>query len=100
MIKLIKIHCLADFKIHCFFNNEQEGLLDLKRVLKGDFASTILQEQVFKKAKIGDLGEIYWEGIAKIQDWDGKIISCAYDMSPEFVYLNATNLGNIANLEV
>ena len=32
---------MADFKIHCFFNNEQEGLLDLKRVLKGDFASTM-----------------------------------------------------------
>lgn len=88
MIKLIKIHCLADFKIHCFFNNGEEGLLDLKSILKDDFAVKILQEQVFKKAKIGDLGEIYWEGIAKIQDLGGNSIPCAYDMSPEFVYEN------------
>ena len=53
------------------------------------YARRIFDADVFRQAKIGSLGEIYWENIAEIKMLDGKIQPCNYDISPEFAYLNS-----------
>ncbi len=94
MIKVIKIKCLKGFQIHCFFNNGEERLLNLSTILKDAYSKKIMNELIFKKAKIGALGQIYWEGVAQIKELNGSLSPCAYDMSGEFVYHNAKPFKN------
>jgi hypothetical protein len=51
-----------------------------------------MDNNIYKAAKIGSFGEIYGEEIAEMKDYDGSIIPCNYDMSPEFVYQNSTKI--------
>jgi GR25 family glycosyltransferase involved in LPS biosynthesis len=46
--------------------------------------------EVFKEAKIGQFGEIYWENIGEIKELDGSVSLCEFDVSPEFVFYNST----------
>ena len=56
---------------------------------KNKFTQKILSPVVFKKALIGSFGEITWQGEGEMKDLQGKILSCEYDISPEFAYYNS-----------
>ena len=100
MKKVTKIIFLTEYKLHCFFNNGEERLLDVPAILKDKYAKKIMNEHIFKKAKVGDLGEIYWEGIGEIKQLDGSLTPCNYDMSPEFVYINSKPFKNNPTFQV
>ncbi len=91
MKKVEKIICQHPFVIRCFFNNGEERLLNLEDVLdrKQKFAKKIFKDNVFKEAKVGSFGQVYWENIAEIKTLEGKMEPCEYDLSPEFVYMNS-----------
>ena len=89
MNKITDISFLELFKILCTFSNGEQRILDLNSTLKDKYSKKIFNEDVFSQAKIGSLGEIYWEGIAEIKDLNGKIIPCEYDISPEFAHVNS-----------
>ena len=93
MIKAEKIIEAKPYYIICRFNNGEVKKLFVEPIIlqqKNIFgAEKILDSQIFPLVKIGELGQLYWENIAQMKDEKGKIISCEYDMSPEFVYQNS-----------
>jgi hypothetical protein len=91
MFKVINISVLDSFQIQCSFNTGETKILDLTKTLdqNNKFVKKLIENDRYKSAKIGLFGEIYWENIGEIKDYDGSIISCEYDISPEFAYYNS-----------
>jgi len=85
---------IEGFSLLCKFNNGELRELDVKKVLAhkedDEYVNRILTPTVFPSVKIGEIGQLLWENVARMQDYDGKWIPCEYDMSPEFVYHNST----------
>ena len=94
MYKIIDIAFLDKFQLVCHFNNGEKRILDLTTSLdfSDKFAKKVIEKDTFKKAKIGMFGELLWEEVGKIKDFDGSIISCAYDISPEFAYFHSSKI--------
>lgn len=90
MNKVQKISALEPFKLICSFSNGEERILDLALVLKDKYGKKILKDELlFKKAKIGIFGEIYWDHVGAIIDLQGEEQPCEYDISPEFAYIHS-----------
>ena len=94
MIKIKDILPQKEYKIVCIFNTGEKRLLDLKQTLDQNdkYAKKIFNKDVFYQVKLGEFGEIYWDGIAEIIDLDGNPVICEYDISPEFAYNNSIPL--------
>lgn len=91
MRRVQKIELIGDTKIVCFFKNGEQRLLDLSATLKDKYGKLVTSDKsTYLKAKIGHFGEISWEGLAEMKDYDGNSINCSYDMSAEFAYQNST----------
>ena len=43
----------------------------------------------YKTVKIGEFGQLYWDGIAEIKTLDRKLIPTEFDICPDFVYLSS-----------
>jgi len=97
MIKITEISIKEPFKIICTFNTSEIKILDLKKVLDGrnQYAKKILDTSIYAKVKIGEFGELTWENMAKMKDENGELISCAYDISPEFAYHHSVSYGKL-----
>lgn len=90
MHKIKKISFISPDKLICIFSNEEERILDLGLSLDDQFARKILNdEHIFRQARVGELGQIYWENVGEIIDCNGKVLPCQYDISPEFAYINS-----------
>lgn len=91
MFKVTNISILDFYKIQCSFNTGETKILDLTTSLdqNNKFVKKLIKNDTYKFAKIGSFGEIYWENIGEIKDYDGTIIPCEYDISPEFAYYNS-----------
>lgn len=87
MLKIEVIQFLDSHKILCFFNTGEKRVLDICLALnQTNKLVKIVHPDVFRMAKIGLFGEIYWDQIGEIKELDGSISSCVYDISPEFAY--------------
>jgi hypothetical protein len=90
MKKIIKIEFCENNQIICHFDNNELRIIDLSKTIKDKYITKILSDEtIFKSAKIGEFGELYWANAAEIKDLNGKIIPCEYDISPEFAYYNS-----------
>lgn len=91
MKRVVEISVSKPFKLLCLFNNGENRVLDLEKVLDRNqkFTKAIFNDNVFTNVKIDSFGGIFWEGIAEIKDLDGTTKPCEYDISPEFVYHNS-----------
>ena len=94
MYKVTNISILDEFQIQCTFNTGETKLLDVSKSLdiKNKFVQKLMDNNTYKAAKIGSFGEIYWENVGEMKDYDGTIIACAYDISPEFAYYHSTKI--------
>jgi hypothetical protein len=94
MLKIQSIEILDSHKILCVFNTGETRILDITLSLDSTnkLVKKLANQDVFKNAKIGQFGEIYWEEIGEIRELDGSISSCVYDISPEFVFYNSTKV--------
>lgn len=94
MRRVAKITHEIPFILNCEFDNGEIRSLDLEKVLDKNqkFVNKIFEESIFKQAKLGIFGEIYWDGIAEIRQLDGSIKACNYDISPEFAYSHSEPL--------
>jgi hypothetical protein len=88
MLKVEGIQFLDSQKILCFFNTGEKKILDIRLALDqtNNLVKKLVNPDVFKNAKIGLFGEIYWDQVGEIKELDGSVSSCAYDISPEFAY--------------
>ncbi|MFY0650805.1 MAG: DUF2442 domain-containing protein [Cyclobacteriaceae bacterium] len=87
---------MDSYRVLCIFENGERRILNLHEVLdKSDkYASKLFEEEIYKEAKVGSLGQIYWNGIAEMTNLDGTSETCEYDISPEFAYHNSSEIGN------
>jgi len=92
MNRIINISIQENFRILYSFKNGEQRIFGMPKVLNPDkkFVNKIFNTEVFKNAKIGSFGEIYWNNIAEMRGLKGEIIPCEYDISPEFIYSNST----------
>ena len=99
MNRITKISIIKPYKLLCFFNNGEQRILDLKKVLdpKKKFASKVFDLATFNKVKIDSFGGICWEGIAEMKDLEGNTIPCEYDICPDFAYLNSVSIEETHN---
>jgi len=95
MNKIIDISIKEPFKILCTFKNGENRMFNLEQSLDKNkkYTNKILSQDVFNAIKVGSLGELYWDGIAKMKDLNGDMISCEYDICPDFVYVNSVLIG-------
>jgi hypothetical protein len=95
MIKPIEIIEVQPFYLVCKFNNGEIKKILIEPILKSQnnklAEQKILDTKFFITVQLGELGQIYWDNAAQMIDKDGKLISCEYDMSPEFVYANSVS---------
>jgi hypothetical protein len=94
MYKVTNIFILDAFQIQCTFNTGETKLLDVSKSLDANnkFVQKLMNNNTYKDAKIGSFGEIYWENIGEMKDYDGTVIACDYDISPEFAYYYSTKI--------
>lgn len=82
MNKIVHIQLFDTYSILCTFENGHSKELDVLPVIENHLHISGVEKlrnlPVFKQAKIGDLGQILWEGILE----NGM----EYDISPEFAY--------------
>jgi hypothetical protein len=99
MLKINDIKLIDNHKILCFFNTGEKRIFNVTSIINEEnkFSIKLNQPHIFKKAKVGLFGEIYWDGIAEMKDYEGKTIPCEYDISPEFVYQNSDLFSEIEN---
>jgi len=90
MIKPIKIVDIAPYYIVCLFNNGELRKFTVEPIFFSKVNKSIIDNifsiNTFNTAKIGTLGQLYWDNVATMKDEKGNPISCEYDISPEFVY--------------
>ncbi len=90
MKKIVELYIEKPFVLLCVFANGEKRLFDLSNSLNDKYAKKLMNEEVFRQAKIGSFGEVYWENVAEIRNLKGELEPCQYDMSAEFVYENST----------
>lgn len=91
MRKIIKIEIMDNYIIRCEFDNGEMRDLDIKTFMdrNGKYSKKVYDLSVFNKVKLGDFGQIYWDGIAKMRTLDGNLIPTEYDICPDFAYMNS-----------
>lgn len=88
---------MDDYIIRCEFDNGEIRDLDITTFMdrNGVYSKHVYDKSVFSKVKLGEFGQLYWEGIAKIKTLDGNINPTEYDICPDFAYMNSIALSMI-----
>ena len=99
MKKIQNIEILEDYKIRCEFNNGEVRDLDITTFMDraGNYSKKVYDKSVFCKVKLGEFGQLYWEGIAEMKTLEGKIIPADYDICPDFAYMNSVPIALTLN---
>lgn len=92
MIRVTQISVIPNYNLICRFNSGEIKKLDILPLIKGHGHLTgvesLLNEDIFKNARIGQFGEILWEKIVKTE-YNNEVLYWDYDISPEFAYQNS-----------
>jgi len=92
MIRVTQISVITNYNLICKFSSGEIKKLDVlplierHRHLTG--VESLLNEDIFKNARIGQFGEILWEKIVTTA-YDNEVLCWDYDISPEFAYQNS-----------
>ena len=80
MRKIVKIATKKPYRLICHFNNGEVRILNVETIVdkKQKYAAKIFDEDVFGQVKVG--------AFAEIKDYNGDMIICDYDISPELAY--------------
>ena len=81
---ITKIIDVNPFEITVEFNNSEKRKINFIPILE-NFPS-LKNENVFRSVSLDDYPTIKWDGLAKIQDYDGKIISAPLDFCPDTLF--------------
>jgi hypothetical protein len=87
MKKVIQVSYFEDYKLKLVFNNLDQKVLDFLPIIQKDLIqfeslNKLLDKDLFKTVQIGEMGELYWEGLIEYED--GNIWN--YDISPELCF--------------
>ncbi len=91
MLRVIEIVPIAPFVLRCKFNNLVVKSLEIKSIIENhkhiNGVESLLNEEIFNNAGIGEFGEIVWRKIVR-GSYNGVETLWDYDISPEYVYEN------------
>jgi hypothetical protein len=94
MLKIEKIISIEPYEIVSKFNNGETKKLNILPIIQNhiefDGVEKLLDEKIFKTAKLGVFTEIYWKKIVKTSKneiWN-------YDISPEYFYENGIEIND------
>jgi hypothetical protein len=94
MIRITDIKVTPPYNLICRFNSGDIKQLDVLPIIKQHKhligVEKLLNEEVFKKVRIGEFGEIVWDKIV-ITEHNGEQICWDYDISPEYAFQHATD---------
>ncbi len=92
MIKTTAIESIDPYFLICRLSNNAVKRLDVYPLIQNhkelEGIEKLLDAQTFKKARIGEMGEIVWDKIIKI-NYQGEELIWDYDISPEFAFEHA-----------
>lgn len=94
MRKIVKIEVMENYIIRCKFDNGEIRDLDITKFMdrNGKYSGQVYDKELFSKVKLGEFGQLYWEGIAEMKDAQGNAIPADYDICPDFAYMNSIAL--------
>lgn len=98
MKKVIQVSYFEDYKLKLVFNNLDQKVLDFLPIIQKDLIQfeslkKLLDKDLFKKVQIGEMGELFWEGL--IEYPNGSIWN--YDISPELCFEISIPIGEYKN---
>ncbi len=92
MIKITAIESIDPYFLICRFSNNTVKKLDVYPLIQNhkrlEGIEKLLDVETFKKARIGEMGEIVWDKIIKTT-YHGEELIWDYDISPEFAFEHA-----------
>ena len=94
MNKIIEITEIGKYYCMCMFSNGEVKKINVEPLIKthaDNLTKDFFDFSVFKEVKIGSMGQLYWSNCSTMKDEAGNIISCEYDISPEFIFYNSEN---------
>lgn len=91
MRKIIHMTVMPNYIIRCEFDNGDIRDLDITTCIdrNGKYSKHLYDKNVFSKVKLGEFGQLYWEGIAEMKDLNGEVIPAEYDICPDFAYMHS-----------
>ncbi len=93
MIKVISIEKIEPYYLVCRFNNQVVKKLDIYPLIQQhknlQGIDQLMANEIFNKARIGEMGEIVWDKIITTKHLNETIV-WDYDISPEFAYEHAS----------
>ena len=92
MIRVTQISVLPNYNLECRFSSGEIKKLDVLPLIERHRhligVESLLNENIFKDAQIGQFGEIVWKKIVTTTNND-EVMCWDYDISPEFAYQNS-----------
>jgi hypothetical protein len=92
LLKVQKIIEIKPYFIVCEFNNGVKKKLEILPLIENHAHLSGIEQlenlEIFSKASIGAMGEIFWAKIIKSKSnevWD-------YDISPEYIFYNGSSM--------
>lgn len=90
MLKILEVEIKSPYKLKCKFNTGETKLFNVLPVIQNHHlingVSELLNDDIFKKVIVGQMGEILWKNIVKEENSDTYF---DYDISAEYVYENS-----------
>ena len=95
MLRITEIIEISPYYLVCSFNNGIVKKLELLPIIENhkhlNGVQNLLDETTFSHARIGEFGEIVWDGIVKTTE-NNIVTLWDYDISPEYAFQNSTTL--------
>jgi hypothetical protein len=95
-LKIQKIISIEPYSVVCRFNNGIVRQLDIKPLIENHTKlkgiDKLLNENIFRRVRIGKMGELLWKKVVEESDSDNKTILWDFDISPEFFFQNSKDI--------
>ncbi len=91
MTRVLSIKAIEPYFLVCRFNNNSLKKLDILPLIQShkklNGIEQLMDSETFKKARVGEMGEILWDKIITT-NYNGEEVIWDYDISPEFAFEN------------
>jgi hypothetical protein len=84
MLTIQEIISKEPYKIKVRFNNNDVRTIDFESMISK--FPQLNNSETFLKVELDDYPTLSWKGLAKIMDYDGKLIDAPLDFCPDMLY--------------
>lgn len=84
MHTITKILAAQPYRIVVEFDKKDTRIIDFTSIL--EFFPALKDEKIFTSVSLDEYPTLKWDGLATLQDYNGKIISAPLDFCPDALY--------------